>query len=102
MFVFIHFVFLMILRPPVSTRTDTLFPFTAPFRSPTATAEPSATLPPVLIPTFSAPTTGVRPTRTGSALLTSTQTPTMSPTATPTATTDLQATGTAQIGRAHV
>ena len=51
----------------------------------TPTAEPSATQPPVLIPTFSAPTTGVRPTRTGSALLTSTQTLTMSPTGTPTA-----------------
>src|SRR3546814_15085635 len=28
------FVFLMILRPPRSTRTDTLFPYTTLFRSP--------------------------------------------------------------------
>src|SRR3546814_17181826 len=28
------FVFLMIRRPPISTRTDTLFPYTTLFRSP--------------------------------------------------------------------
>src|SRR3546814_2743054 len=31
--VFVHFVFLMIRRPPRSTRTDTLFPYTTLFRS---------------------------------------------------------------------
>src|SRR3546814_14986944 len=31
---FISFVFLMIRRPPRSTRTDTLFPYTTLFRSP--------------------------------------------------------------------
>src|SRR3546814_20037988 len=30
---FFHFVFLMIRRPPRSTRTDTLFPYTTLFRS---------------------------------------------------------------------
>src|SRR3546814_2436529 len=30
------FFFLMIRRPPRSTRTDTLFPYTTPFRSPAA------------------------------------------------------------------
>src|SRR3546814_2227347 len=30
---FIHFFFLMIRRPPRSTRTDTLFPYTTLFRS---------------------------------------------------------------------
>src|SRR3546814_2698220 len=30
------FFFLMILRPPISTRTDTLFPYTTLFRSPAA------------------------------------------------------------------
>src|SRR3546814_13046914 len=33
MFVFVWFVFLMIRRPPRSTRTDTLFPYTTLFRS---------------------------------------------------------------------
>src|SRR3546814_6021752 len=32
-------VFLMILRPPRSTRTDTLFPYTTLFRSPAASAK---------------------------------------------------------------
>src|SRR3546814_17647816 len=31
--VYIYFVFLMIRRPPRSTRTDTLFPYTTLFRS---------------------------------------------------------------------
>src|SRR3546814_14737226 len=31
---FCHFFFLMIRRPPRSTRTDTLFPYTTLFRSP--------------------------------------------------------------------
>src|SRR3546814_1054684 len=35
------FFFLMILRPPRSTRTDTLFPYTTLFRSPRS-AEPTA------------------------------------------------------------
>src|SRR3546814_16510884 len=30
---FVHFFFLMIRRPPRSTRTDTLFPYTTLFRS---------------------------------------------------------------------
>src|SRR3546814_16777415 len=34
------FFFLMILRPPRSTRTDTLFPYTTLFRSRPARAEP--------------------------------------------------------------
>src|SRR3546814_19495762 len=34
---FIYFFFLMIRRPPRSTRTDTLFPYTTLFRSETAT-----------------------------------------------------------------
>src|SRR3546814_7843143 len=33
-FVFLSFFFLMIRRPPRSTRTDTLFPYTTLFRSP--------------------------------------------------------------------
>src|SRR3546814_3322643 len=33
--IFISFFFLMIRRPPRSTRTDTLFPYTTLFRSPT-------------------------------------------------------------------
>src|SRR3546814_17037660 len=33
LFVFLVFFFLMIRRPPRSTRTDTLFPYTALFRS---------------------------------------------------------------------
>src|SRR3546814_20612033 len=36
------FFFLMILRPPRSTRTDTLFPYTTLFRSPTPAPAPSA------------------------------------------------------------
>src|SRR3546814_19263255 len=32
-FVLVVFVFLMIRRPPISTRTDTLFPYTTLFRS---------------------------------------------------------------------
>src|SRR3546814_18189351 len=32
-FIFLGFVFLMIRRPPRSTRTDTLFPYTTLFRS---------------------------------------------------------------------
>src|SRR3546814_19307915 len=34
MFYFVFFFFLMIRRPPRSTRTDTLFPYTTLFRSP--------------------------------------------------------------------
>src|SRR3546814_8160949 len=34
----LHFFFLMIRRPPRSTRTDTLFPYTTLFRSPCAKA----------------------------------------------------------------
>src|SRR3546814_5859107 len=37
----IFFFFLMILRPPRSTRTDTLFPYTTLFRSVDATEDPS-------------------------------------------------------------
>src|SRR3546814_17533990 len=33
MFIFFSFFFLMIRRPPISTRTDTLFPYTTLFRS---------------------------------------------------------------------
>src|SRR3546814_4835043 len=33
MYVFVFFFFLMIRRPPISTRTDTLFPYTTLFRS---------------------------------------------------------------------
>src|SRR3546814_11723782 len=33
-YVLLYFFFLMIRRPPVSTRTDTLFPYTTLFRSP--------------------------------------------------------------------
>src|SRR3546814_15592077 len=33
LYVLCIFFFLMILRPPISTRTDTLFPYTALFRS---------------------------------------------------------------------
>src|SRR3546814_21083389 len=36
-FVFLSFFFLMIRRPPRSTRTDTLFPYTTLFRSPALT-----------------------------------------------------------------
>src|SRR3546814_18965102 len=32
-FFFLHFCFVMIRRPPISTRTDTLFPYTTLFRS---------------------------------------------------------------------
>src|SRR3546814_1750391 len=35
---FLHFFFLMIRRPPRSTRTDTLFPYTTLFRSPVCAA----------------------------------------------------------------
>src|SRR3546814_18724320 len=35
------FFFLMIRRPPISTRTDTLFPYTTLFRSPTRSAHTS-------------------------------------------------------------
>src|SRR3546814_16073531 len=38
--VLIHFFFLMIRRPPRSTRTDTLFPYTTLFRSPRAVRGP--------------------------------------------------------------
>src|SRR3546814_17519060 len=34
LFVYLFFFFLMIRRPPRSTRTDTLFPYTTLFRSP--------------------------------------------------------------------
>src|SRR3546814_2069098 len=36
------FLFLMIRRPPRSTRTDTLFPYTTLFRSPSARSAPRA------------------------------------------------------------
>src|SRR3546814_2454823 len=36
------FFFLMIRRPPRSTRTDTLFPYTTLFRSPSARSDPHA------------------------------------------------------------
>src|SRR3546814_13428250 len=36
MFILILFFFLMLRRPPRSTRTDTLFPYTTLFRSPAA------------------------------------------------------------------
>src|SRR3546814_18727641 len=35
------FFFLMLRRPPRSTRTDTLFPYTTLFRSPTCVVEPT-------------------------------------------------------------
>src|SRR3546814_13605273 len=38
------FFFLMIRRPPRSTRTDTLFPYTTLFRSPTAGVRPMSPL----------------------------------------------------------
>src|SRR3546814_14887134 len=37
---FYFFVFLMIRRPPISTRTDTLFPYTTLFRSDEGTRGP--------------------------------------------------------------
>src|SRR3546814_13214196 len=40
--VFLLFFFFMILRPPRSTRTDTLFPYTTLFRSLAMTAAPAA------------------------------------------------------------
>src|SRR3546814_6555817 len=42
---YLHFFFLMIRRPPRSTRTDTLFPYTTLFRSPTSSAFPSTCMP---------------------------------------------------------
>src|SRR3546814_3161055 len=39
---FVLFFFLMIRRPPRSTRTDTLFPYTTLFRSGTTAAPPAA------------------------------------------------------------
>src|SRR3546814_8640255 len=41
MFFFSFCFFLMIRRPPRSTRTDTLFPYTTLFRSPAATTPPT-------------------------------------------------------------
>src|SRR3546814_3354244 len=38
----LYFFFLMIRRPPRSTRTDTLFPYTTLFRSDRATASPGS------------------------------------------------------------
>jgi hypothetical protein len=78
---------------PTSTQTSTQLPTGTPTL--TATTQPSETQPSVLIPTFPAPSATVRPTRTRSALPTSTQIPTMLATGTPAATTELQATGTA-------
>src|SRR3546814_2134745 len=43
-----HFFFLMIRRPPRSTRTDTLFPYTTLFRSRSSTFIPSRVEPPGL------------------------------------------------------
>src|SRR3546814_11039004 len=40
LYLFVFF-FLMIRRPPRSTRTDTLFPYTTLFRSPPVSAQPS-------------------------------------------------------------
>ena len=77
---------------PTSTQTSTLLPKGTPTL--TATMQPSETPSPVLTLAFSAPIATVRPTRTHSALPTSTQIPIMLPTGTPTATTGLQATGT--------
>src|SRR3546814_17724218 len=37
-----HFFFLMIRRPPRSTRTDTLFPYTTLFRSPAKHSPPTS------------------------------------------------------------
>src|SRR3546814_1352838 len=39
-FIFVFFFFLMIRRPPRSTRTDTLFPYTTLFRSPVTPIAP--------------------------------------------------------------
>src|SRR3546814_4002172 len=41
------FFFLMIRRPPRSTRTDTLFPYTTLFRSPAAAVAPVAVADPI-------------------------------------------------------
>src|SRR3546814_11919012 len=41
-FIFFVFFFLMIRRPPRSTRTDTLFPYTTLFRSGVGVAGPAA------------------------------------------------------------
>src|SRR3546814_17245806 len=45
MFLSILFFFLMIRRPPRSTRTDTLFPYTTLFRSSVPTCASGVTLP---------------------------------------------------------
>src|SRR3546814_19652416 len=42
-------VFLMIRRPPVSTRTDTLFPYTTLFRSPSIFRSESASISPFTV-----------------------------------------------------
>src|SRR3546814_15787209 len=59
------FVFLMIRRPPRSTRTDTLFPYTTLFRSPTlqdtpavGTAAKAPPTPPVAAATPESPAEG--------------------------------------------
>src|SRR3546814_20867450 len=50
--IFFFFLFLMIRRPPRSTRTDTLFPYTTLFRSPLSRAS--------FAPTKPAPTGGMQ------------------------------------------
>src|SRR3546814_16561684 len=44
------FFFLMIRRPPRSTRTDTLFPYTTLFRSPSRVSDRFAAVPPAPMP----------------------------------------------------
>src|SRR3546814_19230288 len=46
------FVFLMILRPPRSTRTDTLFPYTTLFRFSTFISADTALVPPAVAKDF--------------------------------------------------
>src|SRR3546814_13116654 len=59
----VSFFFLMIRRPPRSTRTDTLFPYTTLFRSALSQIIDSATLrPPVVLPSWAEQANG-RPRR---------------------------------------
>src|SRR3546814_2732833 len=41
---YVLFIFFMIRRPPRSTRTDTLFPYTTLFRSPGSTGRPASAI----------------------------------------------------------
>src|SRR3546814_1170607 len=53
------FSFLMLRRPPRSTRTDTLCPYTTLFRSPGANTRAAASTVPPPVPTLSVPTPSV-------------------------------------------